>query len=792
MSKPAAALMALLFVSAFAVNSSALEVDAKIPVVVNVGASVKIEPPAVGRGTEAEGTVTAGAQKMFDIKLVSRPESEEVLAPASVSRRQQTKTNAGAWISRSRSNVTVNLQPQAYNNAALSLYSINGKRILSGKVSASNTAKNSISRSNVSAGIYLLSVKGTNGNTFSARLTHGGGKLNINAAFIGTADQLLSKSMADDGADYGEWTITVTAPGYITDSRKFSPVEGDNPQQQFTLKAVNKPTLTNFTETVNGVEFDMVYIPGGTFTLGCETGSNCPANTTPVSDVKVSPYFIAKTKVTSALWDAVMGTASGGYGSPMITWYDAMKFACKLSQMTGRNYRMMTEAEFEYAAKNHPSSIEGVCEGNGAYNDPCGNEEWAYNTWATSHMGGTDPVGPGSGSHNQKTRRNAQGTGDYITGRLIRSIEGIGPQLRLTLSADGSLPPDYVHPCQLYAPEMGGEPVNSYRDPRWVTGSSARWTAPDGATGNLTLVVWEDGTATMTSYMGNSTGQWFTSNNIAFVFVPNPCQGNYCRTPPITRYMYIFLNESGASYISDQGGSGRLVKEATNSVQKPAISNLMRGEELARSQPDFNTYYKMVDMGSIPQSAKLQDDRLLDGPNHGWLQINTGFTHHYRKDVDKDEFRFIVSRAVLATGSWFTVNNSFLRVTNRGFEQSCTYSCPGGALRCDFNDRIADCVDDPSRPFEYVADYLYVVTPEGGEFSGRFMHNSFMGYERGDMRMFEKIENNSSRVTAIAGQCSSCVSEIAKGQNVADMYRNDKETGHSTFVPAPCPTGGCR
>jgi formylglycine-generating enzyme required for sulfatase activity len=781
MEKPAA-LMALFFVSAFAVNSSALEVDAKIPVVVNVGASVKIEPPAVGRGTEAEGTVTAGAQKMFDIKLVSRPEPEEVFA-ASVSHRQQTKTNAGAWISRSRSNVTVNLQPQAYNNAALSLYSINGRRILSGKVSASNTAKNSVSRSNISAGIYLLSVKGTNGNTFSARLTHGGGRLNINTVFSSSASPLLSKSMADEEPDYGEWTITVTAPGYIADSRKFSPEVGDNPQQSFTLTAVNQTARASFTETVNGVSFDMVYIPGGAFKLGCETGSGCPANTTPAVDAAVSPYFIGKTTVTRDLWQAVMGSAPGGYGL-MFTWYDAFKFACKLSQLTGRNYRMQTEAEFEYAAKNHLSSLGELGS----------SEEWAYNTWATSLMGGTDPVGPGSGSHNQKTRRNAQGTGDNITGRLIRSIEGIGPQLRLTLSADTDLPPDYVHPCQLYAPEMGGEPVNSYRDPRWVTGGGAKWTAPDGAMGNLTLVVWEDGTATMSSYGGTSTtGQWFTSNNITFVFVPNPCQGNFCGyVPPITRYMYIFLNESDASYISDQGGAGRIVKAAANPVNKPDVPNLMRGEDLARSQPDFETWYKMVDMNNIPQSARFQDERLLDGPDHGWLQINTGFTHRYRKDVDKDEFRFIVSGAVLATGSWFTVNNSFLRVTNKGVEQNCTYSCPGGGWGCGVTDMIQTCVDDPSRPFEYVADYLYVVTPEGGQYGGRFMHNSFMGYERGDFRSFEKIENNSSRITDIANQCSRCVGEIPKGQNVATMYRNDEETGQSTFVPAPCPEGGCR
>jgi hypothetical protein len=767
------AVKTLLLISAFAAVSQAqVEVDAQVPVLVNVAASVTITPPAVGRGTGEEANVTANAQRPFNIKLVNRPEPEEV---TSVTHRSQAQTRVGigAQFIHTRGNVTINLQPQYYQNAAISLYSINGKRVLSGKASASSGAL-SISRSNIPAGVYLLSVKGTGGKTFATKITHGGSRLNINVAFSGAAGlssgPSLGKSMADE-PDYGEWTITVTASGYITYSRKFSPVAGANPQQSFTLTPITQTTNANFTETVNGVSFNMVYIPGGSFRLGCTANSGCPSNTTPAVDATVSPYFIGAATVTRELWQAVMGSAPGGYGL-MFTWYDAFKFACRLSQLTGKNYRMMTEAEWEYAAKNHLSSLTVGT-----------SEEWAYNTWATSNMGGTDPVGPGSGTHNQKTRRNAQGTGDNITGRLIRSIEGIGPQLRLTLSANGGLPPDYVHPCQLYAPEMGGEPVNSYRDPRWITGGSARWTTPSGAMGGLNLRIWEDGTA----MSGNTAGQWFTSNNITLVFVPNTV--NQFNT--VTRYAYIFLNESDASYISESGGSGRIIKEAASSVDKPNVSNLMRGEDLAKSQANFDTYYKMVDMVNMPAAARRQDERLLDGPDHGWLQINTGFTHHYRKDVDPDEFRFIVSGANLAMGEWFTINNTFLRVINRGIEQNCTWSCPGGGWGCGISEMIQTCVDDPSRPFEYVADYLYVVTSGTGQYAGRFMHNSFMGYERGDMRVFERLENSSSRISAIAGQCAQCAGEIAKGQNVSSMYRNDEETGHSTFVPAPCPPGGC-
>jgi len=210
----------------------------------------------------------------------------------------------------------------------------------------------------------------------------------------------------------------------------------------------NPPPHEDFTETVGSVSFDMVYIPGGTFTLGCEAAS-CPADTKPVSGVKVSGYHIGKTEVTTALMNAALGggASSGAASATSITWYDAMAIACKLSQTTGKAYRMMTEAEFEYAAKNHASKLEKVGTG----------EEWAYNSWNTTHMGGTDPVGPNSGKHTQKTRRDAQGTADNITGRLIRSIDGIGPALRLAISDEMTLPPDYVSPCDLKPPILDGE-----------------------------------------------------------------------------------------------------------------------------------------------------------------------------------------------------------------------------------------------------------------------------------------------------------------------------------------------
>ncbi|MFZ5895524.1 MAG: formylglycine-generating enzyme family protein [Myxococcota bacterium] len=496
----------------------------------------------------------------------------------------------------------------------------------------------------------------------------------------------------------------------------------------------------DFTEKVGSVSFDMVFVPGGTFTIGCESAS-CPADTKPVPGVKVSSYHIGKTEVTTGLWNAVMGGTSSGIGGTSgsytsMTWYDAMEFACKLTQMTGRKYRMTTEAEWEYAAKNHKSSLEKVGSG----------EEWAYNSWNSTHSGGTDPVGPNSGQHTQKTRRDAQGTADNITGRLIRSIEGVGPALRLAISDEMDFPSGMVPACNLHAPKMGAEPVNSYRDPRWITGSGAHWKAGSIAIGNFDLRIWADGTARL----GSTNGQWFTSNNIAFVFVPS--------SGSIKKFAYIFLDETQGSLISDQGFMnggyiGRIVKESATNYDQPTISGLKSGAELAATAGDD---FKMIDMVNIPESAKQQDPRLLDGTSQGWFQDNrsAGGVHHYRKDVDPDEFRFTVnqgtSRTMLANGKWFTVNNTFLRVTHST---------------------------------GYTADYLYAVDADG-----TFYHDSFMAYERGDFRMFKKTSNGSDAFNATCG--SICSDEIPKGER-ASLYAN-MGNGNSTFVPAPCPADGCK
>ncbi|GBU22778.1 hypothetical protein R80B4_02690 [Fibrobacteres bacterium R8-0-B4] len=93
--------------------------------------------------------------------------------------------------------ISLRLPEQSYRNAEIALFSVSGKRVMQGRASASG-GMNSISRRNLTAGVYLLSVKGTDVAAFASRLTHNGGSLNIDAAF--GAENLPSSKLAKQAA----------------------------------------------------------------------------------------------------------------------------------------------------------------------------------------------------------------------------------------------------------------------------------------------------------------------------------------------------------------------------------------------------------------------------------------------------------------------------------------------------------------------------------------------------------------------------------------------------------------
>ncbi len=227
--------------------------------------------------------------------------------------------------------------------------------------------------------------------------------------------------------------------------------------------------------TVNGELFTMVFVEGGTFTMGCtgEQGRDCYGDEMPSHKVTLKDYYIAETEVTQALWFAVMGTTirkqrdrvnsswplfGEGDDYPMyyVSYEDVEDFILLLNDLTGETFRLPTEAEWEYAARGGQKSmgfrysgsdnIEDVAwytensEGKthpvnmkrpnelGLY-DMSGNVwEWCSD-WYGDYGGSaqTNPEGAIAGSH-----RVDRGGGWFISakGCRVASRDGVGPTLR--------------------------------------------------------------------------------------------------------------------------------------------------------------------------------------------------------------------------------------------------------------------------------------------------------------------------------------------------------------------------
>ena len=102
----------------------------------------------------------------------------------------------------------------------------------------------------------------------------------------------------------------------------------------------------------------MVSVAGGTFTMGAteEQGSDFNRDEKPTHQVTVSSFAIGQTEVTQELWKAVMGSNPSrfkGAKRPVekVSWNDCQAFITKLNQLTGKRFRLPTEAEWEYAAR---------------------------------------------------------------------------------------------------------------------------------------------------------------------------------------------------------------------------------------------------------------------------------------------------------------------------------------------------------------------------------------------------------------------------------------------------------
>ena len=276
-----------------------------------------------------------------------------------------------------------------------------------------------------------------------------------------------------NGLLVGNHKVEIKKDGYGTESKQVNILEGQTAtlagmlSTNTTVPTSTGSTLSDNTITIpvkKGISIDMVRVEAGTFTMGATPEMKDPDydyDEKPTHQVTLTnDYYIGKYEVTQALWKAVMGynpSAFKGDNLPLeqVSWDDCQEFISKLNSITGKTFRLPTEAEWEYAARggkksrgyqysgsNNLSDVAwykdnsdrkthavGSKQANelGIYDMSCNVREWCqdwYGSYSSSSQ--VNPIGANSGYH-----RVCRGGGWYFTARNCRS------SYRNSISPDG-------------------------------------------------------------------------------------------------------------------------------------------------------------------------------------------------------------------------------------------------------------------------------------------------------------------------------------------------------------------
>ena len=236
------------------------------------------------------------------------------------------------------------------------------------------------------------------------------------------------------------------------------PIVAQQPMDQTPVTNVDNISIP----VKDGISIDMVRVEAGTFTMGAtpEMGDPFDADKPAHRVTLTNDYYIGKYEVTQALWKAVMGNNPSyfkGDNLPVeqVSWNDCQEFISKLNRITGKTFRLPTEAEWEYAARggnksrgyqysgsNNPSNVAWYDDNSGDKTHAVGTKqpnelgiydmsgnvwEWCqdwYETYSSSSQ--VNPTGANSGSC-----------------RVVRGVSWYNNARNCRLSLRGSNTPDF-------------------------------------------------------------------------------------------------------------------------------------------------------------------------------------------------------------------------------------------------------------------------------------------------------------------------------------------------------------
>ena len=185
-----------------------------------------------------------------------------------------------------------------------------------------------------------------------------------------------------NGLLVGNHQVEVRKDGYATDRKTISISEGQTASITGILASnavassssntsgysSSSSSMSSGSNTIsipvkNGISIEMVKVEAGTFMMGATSEMKDPYDwEKPVHQVTLTnDYYMGKYEVTQALWQAVMGNNPSrfkGENLPVetVNWNECQEFISKLNSMTGRKFRLPTEAEWEYAARGGKKS----------------------------------------------------------------------------------------------------------------------------------------------------------------------------------------------------------------------------------------------------------------------------------------------------------------------------------------------------------------------------------------------------------------------------------------------------